>query len=105
MFKKLFSIQSLLWLALVLALVGSLRHVAWGFASLESGDLAAGYVQAIAVDLGSLALALGIQQRKRQKRATWVLWAGVAMFSAVSTYANLLHGLTHQADIGLTGWT
>ncbi|MGD9099339.1 MAG: hypothetical protein PVF45_02585 [Anaerolineae bacterium] len=102
--RKLFSIQTLLWLALVLALVGSLRHVAWGFASLEGGDMIMGYVQAIAIDVGLLALALAIQTRKRQRRATRALWAGVALFSFVSTYANLLHGLAHQADIGLSGY-
>lgn len=101
---KLGSIQTLLWLALVLALIGSLRHVAWGFSTLEQGDLAAGYVQAVAVDLGLFALALGIQARKRQARNTRGLWAGVLLFSGVSTYANLLHGLFFQTDLGLDGW-
>jgi hypothetical protein len=104
MIKRAFSIQGLMWLALVLALVGSLRHVAWGFASLENGDIVAGYVQAVAIDIGLLALALGIQQRKRQRRSTLVLWAGVAVFSGVSSYANLLHGLTHQTPLGLSGY-
>lgn len=102
--KRLLSIQSLLWLALVLALVGSLRHVAWGFSTLESGDLIAGYVQAIAVDVGLFALAVGIQDRRRQARPTLVLWVGVGLFSLVSTYANLLHGLYFASDIGLSSW-
>ena len=76
---RLWSVQSLLWLALVLALVGSLRHVAWGFSTLERGDLLAGYVQAVAVDLGMLALALGIQSRKRQARGIRSLWVGVVL--------------------------
>ena len=101
--KRLFSVQSLLWAALALALVGSLRHVAWGFSTLERGDLIAGYVQAVAVDLGMLGLALGIQARKRQARPVRGLWAGVILFSAVSTYANLLHGLCFQTDLGLDG--
>lgn len=104
MTKKVFSIQSLLWLALVLALVGSLRHVAWGFSTLEQGDLVAGYVQAVAVDIGLFALAIGIQQRRREGRGTHNLWFGVVLFSGVSTYANLLHGLVFQSDIGLTTW-
>jgi hypothetical protein len=104
MTKKLFSVQSLLWLALVLALVGSLRHVAWGFSTLEQGDLIAGYVQAVAVDIGLFALAIGIQQRRRESRGTLNLWFGVVLFSGVSTYANLLHGLVFQSDIGLATW-
>lgn len=104
MLRKIFSIQSLLWLALLLALVGSLRHVAWGFSTLESGDLVAGYVQAVAVDVGLFALAVGINQRKRQRRGTLLLWLGVLMFAALSTYANLLHGLVFKADIGLSEW-
>lgn len=99
--RRILTIQALLWLALILALVGSLRHVAWGFAGLEGGEMLTGYVQAVAVDVGLLALALGIQARKRQRRGTVSLWVGVMMFSAVSTYANLLHGLAHQTDIGL----
>jgi hypothetical protein len=102
--KRLWSIQSLLWLALVLALVGSLRHVAWGFSTLERGDLIAGYVQAVAVDVGLFALAIGIQDRRRQARPTLALWVGVGLFSLVSTYANLLHGLYFATDIGLSSW-
>ena len=102
--KRLWSIQSLLWLALVLALVGSLRHVAWGFSTLESGDLIAGYVQAVAVDVGLFALAIGIQDRRRQARPTLALWIGAGLFSLVSTYANLLHGLYFATDIGLSSW-
>lgn len=94
----------ILWLALLLALVGSLRHVAWGFATLESGNTLAGYVQAVAVDIGLFAIALGIQQRRRQKRSTLALWAGATGFAAISTYANLLHGLAWQTDIGLPEW-
>lgn len=104
MIGRMWSAQTLLWLALVLALVGSLRHVAWGFSTLEQGDLLAGYIQAIAVDLGLFALALGIQNRKRHTRSTRWLWAGVLLFSAVSTYANLLHGLYFQTDLGLQSW-
>jgi hypothetical protein len=103
--KKIFGIQALLWLALVLALVGSLRHVAWGFSTLESGDLVAGYVQAVAVDLGLFALAIGIQQRRRQRRGTGVLWIGVLLFAGLSTYANLLHGVMFKSDIDLSRWT
>lgn len=88
-----------IWLALLLALVGSLRHVAWTFSTLENGNLGAGYVQAVAVDLGLVALALGIQQRRRQRRGTLVLWIGVGLFSAISVYANLLYGLVHQQNV------
>ncbi len=104
MIRKIFSIQTLLWLALLLALVGSLRHVAWGFSTLEGGDLVAGYLQAVAVDVGLLALAIGVNQRKRQRRGTTILWMGVLSFAALSTYANLLHGLVFKADIGLSEW-
>lgn len=105
MFKKLFSVQALLWLALLLALVGSLRHVAWGFSTLENGDLYAGYVQAVAVDVGLFSLAIGIQQRRRQGRGTGVLWLGVLVFAGLSTYANLLHGVMFKSGIDLSKWT
>ena len=93
-----------MWLALVLALLGSLNHVAWAFASLEGGNLAWGYVQAVAVDIGLFALAYSIQQRRRERRSAWLLWIGVAVFSAISAYANLLHGLFFAADLQLGTW-
>lgn len=105
MLRKLFSVQSLLWLALLLALVGSLRHVAWGFSTLEQGNLTAGYVQAVAVDVGLFALAVGIQQRRRQKRGAGVLWLGVILFAGLSTYANLLHGIVFRSELDLSTWT
>jgi len=95
------------WLALVLALAGSLRHVAWAFSTLEHGDMLAGYVQAIAVDVGLMVLALGIQQRRHQRRGTTILWLGVGGFSVISVYANLLFGLVHQQDVAagpLASW-
>lgn len=103
-YSRIFTVQALLWLALVLALVGSLRHVAWGFSTLEQGDLTAGYIQAVAVDIGLFALAIGIQQRRKQGRRSIGLWAGVVLFSGVSTYGNLLHGLVYAAPVNLVGW-
>jgi len=100
---KLFSI--FLWLALIVALAGSLQHVAWAFATLEQNNLILGYVQAIAIDIGLTGLAFGIQQRKRDNRATSILWLGVIGFSAISTYANLMHGLVYRSDIGLHDWS
>jgi len=102
--KRFNLVQVSLWVALVLALVGSLRHVAWAFGTLEDGDIVAGYIQAVAVDIGLFALAYAIHQRRRERRPTRVLWVGVLLFSAVSTYANLLHGLYFAADIGLDTW-
>lgn len=102
--KKLFRAQNLLWLALALALTGSLTHVAWGFATLEQGNLVLGYIQAIAVDVGLFAIAVGIQQNRAQGRPTGALWGGVFFFSAISTYANLLHGLAFASPLVLPGW-
>jgi len=95
------------WAALLLALVGSLRHVAWAFGTMEGGNLVAGYIQAIAIDAGLCVLALGVQVRRRQKRGTLALWIGVGVFSAISVYANYLHGAVHMAEIAagpLAAW-
>lgn len=94
--KRLTWTQRAVWLALVLALAGSVEHVAWSFTTLEQGNWPGmGYIQALAIDLGLLALALGIQERRRARRRTLLLWVGVAIFSGISAYANLLHGYTH----------
>jgi len=97
--------QLALWTALLLALAGSIRHVAWAFATLEAGNMTWGYVQAAAVDIGLTALAYAIQQRRRERRGTRTLWLGVLVFSGISAYANLLHGMFFASDIGLDGWT
>ncbi len=97
-------VQPALWLALILALVGSLRHVAWAFATLEGGNVVAGYIQAVAVDVGLASLAYAIHQRRRERRPTRILWLGVLVFSAISAYANLLHGLYFATDLGLSTW-
>jgi len=96
-------IQILLWVALVLALVGSLRHVAWGFSTLEEGNQFWGYIQAIATDLGLLAIAIGIQQARlegRKAARNW-LWCGAVFFAMISVYANLLHGMAFESVIVL----
>ncbi|MFQ5343236.1 MAG: hypothetical protein ACE5F6_16985 [Anaerolineae bacterium] len=102
--QRMSLVQPALWLALTLALVGSLRHVAWAFATLEGGDLTAGYIQAVAVDVGLAALAYAIHHRRRERRPSRVLWLGVVVFSGISAYANLLHGLYFAADLGLSTW-
>jgi len=91
--RKQSAVQWLLWTALILALLGSLRHVAHTFTSIDN-NVAWGWVQAVAVDAGLFALALGITQRRRLRRSTRWLWVGVGLFSGISIYANLYYGLT-----------
>ena len=100
--KERLNVQTLLWLALALALAGSLRHVAHTFTSID-GDNVWGLVQAVAIDAGLFALALGITQRRRVNRPSRWLWAGVAIFTGISVYANLAYGLTFTLD-ALPGW-
>jgi len=102
--RKIGLVQGALWLALLLALAGSLKHVAWAFSTLEGGDLLSGYIQAVAVDIGLFALAYAVQQRRREKRPTRTLWLGVGAFSAISIYANLLHGLVSSQPLGAGFW-
>ena len=90
--KTLLSVQSLLWLALVLALAGSLKHLAAIFASID-GNIFMGWLQAVAIDAGLFALAYSIRQRKAAKRTTKPLWFGVSLFSGISIYGNLAYGL------------
>lgn len=95
--RKQSVVQWLLWIALVLALLGSLRHVAHTFRSIDN-DAIWGWIQAIAVDAGLFALALGITQRRRLKRSTGWIWLGIVLFSVISIYANLAYALTHTLD-------
>jgi DNA-binding CsgD family transcriptional regulator len=93
------TLNSLLYISLILALVASLSHVAFAFSTVNNGDMLSGYISAVAVDLGMLALAGGINRRKSQKVSTKSLWAGVIVFSLISTYANWLSGISHVVSI------
>lgn len=95
--KRILNTQALLWLALILALAGSLKHLAAVFASVDGNHLM-GWVQAAAVDAGLFALAYGIKQRKVAKRSVKPLWLGVILFSGISIYGNLAYGLLATTD-------
>lgn len=106
---KLWHLNSLLYLALLLALLSSLGHVAYAFSTVNGDNWTEAYISAVAIDIGLLALAAGINQRKGQRRDTKWLWAGVIFFSAISTYANWLAGLAHvkpfEQELGrLAAW-
>ncbi len=89
---KLLSVNSLLWLALALALAGSLKHLAAIFASID-GNSIFGWLQAVAIDAGLFALAYSIRVRKVAKRSVKPLWFGVTLFTGISIYGNLAYGL------------
>lgn len=99
--QPLLTVQTLLWLALLLALAGSLKHLAAIFASVD-GNTPMGWVQAVAIDAGLFALAYSIRQRKAAKRSPRPLWFGVILFTTISIYGNLAYGLT--ATGSLPGW-
>jgi len=96
-----------LWVSLFLALGASLPHVAWMFGRLEfDGSRGNGYLAAVAVDAGIVAITWGIRQRKKAKRKTVddprrfklpqidALWLGVGFLAFISILANVGHGLT-----------
>lgn len=101
------SIRSLLYLALILALASSLSHIAFAFSTVNGGSLFAGYMSGFSIDLGLVALAIGINRRKAHDRPTRWLWVGVVLFSLISVYANWLSGIAHLtgivADVGSFG--
>jgi hypothetical protein len=89
---KILDVNNLLWLALALALAGSLKHLAAIFASVD-GNLFMGWLQAIAIDTGLFALAYSIRVRKVAKRSVKAIWFGVVVFTGISVYGNLAYGL------------
>ncbi len=84
---KIINIQAALYFALALALAGSLNHMAHTFASVDK-NIFMGWVQALAVDVGLLAIAYSINKRKAQKRSTKMLWVGVVLFTGISAFGN-----------------
>lgn len=97
--QKLWNLNNLLYIALFLALLASLGHVAYAFSTVNGGNWPEAYISAVAIDVGLLALAAGINQRKGKQRSTWPLWVGVILFSVISTYANWLSGVVHVAPL------
>lgn len=99
--RKIFDIQNLFWLALLLALAGSLKHLAAVFASID-GNQAMGWLQALAIDAGLFALAYSIRIRKTDKRSVKPLWFGVVLFSVISIYGNYAYGVV--STVGQLPW-
>lgn len=99
---KILNVESLLWLSLILALAGSLKHLANVFASVDDNAVM-GWVQAVAIDAGLFALAYSIRVRKVARRSTIPLWGGVILFTGISVYGNLSYGLL-AVDGNLPGW-
>jgi DNA-binding CsgD family transcriptional regulator len=95
---SLFNVQYLLWLALALALAGSLKHLSYTFAGVD-GNLFFGVLQAIAIDAGVFALAYTLRQRKADKRPVRPLWFGVGLFTVISIYGNLSYALQEMEHI------
>lgn len=93
----------LLWAALVATLVGTLTNTTWAFATVNGGNLLWGGVQAVAADLGLVALAATLSERRaRGERAGW-LWVAVAGFVGVSTYASYLHSYAQATPLDAPG--
>lgn len=108
---------------MICALLASWSHVVAAFARFEHGGppawLArvgplAAVLAAVALDLGLIALAWGIGQRRRLGRPAGDLWAAVAVFGLLSAFANAGHALdvalgetpvTWGAIVALDGWT
>lgn len=98
-------INGALWLALLLTMAASIQHLAWVFGTVEQpGREWLGWIPAVAVDAGLAALAYTIQQRKRAKRPTAILWVGVAGFALISALANLYHALAVEGVVLATTW-
>lgn len=95
-------VEYLLWLSLILALAGSLKHLANVFASVD-GNTLMGWVQAVAIDAGLFALAYSIRVRRVARRTTKPLWFGVTLFTGISVYGNLSYGLLATSG-NLPGW-
>lgn len=89
--KHNLNIQSLLWLALALALIGSLKHLAAVFASVD-GNYPLGWLQAIAIDAGVFSLSYSLRGRKEAKRGVKITWLGIGVFTVISVYGNLAYG-------------
>ncbi len=109
------NVRYLLRIGLIIVLIGSLRHVAWGFGTLEQEidcyvlifnvgpcNVFWGYFQAIAIDMVIFALAYAIEWRRRNNLSVTWYWVGIAAFVFVSAFANLFYGLVHSNDLPIS---
>ena len=87
-----------LWGAMVCALGASWAHVAQAFGQLERGGApawisragpASAVLAAVGLDLGMMGLAWAVAARRRMGKPARDLWATVAVFAALSSFANL----------------
>lgn len=90
--KKHLNLQSFLWVALLLALFGSLSHLSAVFASMDNNPLL-GWVQAIAIDIGLVSLSYYLRRQKIAGEKITHVWLGIVLFTAISIYGNLAYGI------------
>lgn len=88
-----------LWIALALALVGTVGNTAWAFGTVDNNAVLMSYIKAIALDVGMVAVAATLAQRKRAGASTRWLWIAVVCFVLGSMYANYLHGQEHLVTL------
>lgn len=96
-----------LWASYALCLLASLTHVAAAFGALEnqaSGFRHVAWIAALGVDAGLAALAWASGERKRRGLRSWPLMVGVALFCAVSAFANMDHALSVAPWGALDTW-
>jgi len=74
----------------LLVTIATLRHSAVGFASLEGGNVAWGYLSALAIDAGMILSATGLHKR----RSFWLV-IGLIVSMAASTFTQALYAVSH----------
>jgi hypothetical protein len=91
--KKFLQPQYLLWLSLAATMAASLEHLAWAFGTVEfPGRQWFGWIPAIALESGQLALVHLLNRSSRQR----AIWLSVATFCVISTASNVMHAVAAQ---------
>lgn len=92
---------ALLYAALILVFIASVRHVAYSYSTIDGGSMFVGYLAAIAIDLGLIVIARA--QARHPDRT--LFRTGVVIFISTSVYSNWISGLAHNTHFEYTRYS
>lgn len=92
-------IAGALWLVMILVMAASVSHLAATFGTLEVMGLEiVGWLPAVAVDAGLLAITYAVHTKRQKAENTRFMQTGLAIFVILSVFANVDHATTVVAE-------
>ena len=88
-----------LWTLMLMLLIASMSHVAWLFSTIESLNLANGWIAAVGFDFGIFLLTMLANRQRTSVTQRRFIRIGIYVNAALSAIANVMYGVEHQVEL------